>query len=103
MILDKSNGRFDEIKTFTKKDNILERFNETFSRLESYSVKGYKVTLYSDFALHSMEFSITDNDKTIFYGGFIYNVAYDGYGNGGAPTFSVCTDPDNKSGWSIRT
>ena len=50
MIIDKSNRRLDEIKTFAKENNMLESFNETFSRLEIYSDKGNTVTLYNDFA-----------------------------------------------------
>jgi len=103
MITDKSNGRLDEIKAFAKENNLLEHFIETFSRLETYSDKGYLVTLYSDFAPLSIEFSITDNGRLILNGGFIFHGSHDGYGSGGAPTFSVCIDPDNKPGWSIHT
>jgi len=103
MVIDKTNGSLDEIKTFAKENDMLENFNNAFSRLETYSDKGYTVTLYSDFAPMSMEFSITDNDKPILYGGFIFHGAHDGYGSGGAPTFSVNIDPDNKPGWSIHT
>ena len=103
MITDKSTGRLDEIKTFAKEHDLLESFNNTFSRLESHSAKGYTVTLYSDFAPLSMEFSITENDRLILYGGFIFHGPFDGFGNGGAPTFSVCIDPDDKPGWRIHT
>jgi hypothetical protein len=103
MIKDKSNGRLDEIKTYAKENNMLENFKETFSRLENYSDKGYTVTLYSDFAPLSLEFSITDKGNHVLNGGFIFHWPHDGYGNGGAPTFSVCIDPDNKQGWSIHT
>ena len=50
-----------------------------------------------------MEFSITEKDKLILYGGFIFHGAHDGYGSGGAPTFSVNIDPDKKPRWSIHT
>jgi hypothetical protein len=103
MITDNSRGRLDEIKAFAQKNNLLENFKETFSKLENYSDKGYTVTLYSDFAPLSMEFSITENDKLILYGGFIFHGPHDGYGNGGAPTFSVCIDPDDTPGWRIHT
>jgi len=103
MIIDKSTGRLDEIKTFAKKNNMLVSFNETFSRLETYSDKGYTVTLYSDFAPYSLYFEITLNEKFILNGGFIFHSPNDGFGNGSAPTFSVCIDPDNKPGWSIHT
>jgi hypothetical protein len=103
MILDKSTGRLDEIRTYAKEHDLLESFNNTFSRLEQYSNEGCSVTLFSDFAPLSMESSITDNDKLILYGGFIFHGPHDGFGNGGAPTFSVCLDPDNKPGWRIHT
>jgi hypothetical protein len=101
MILDKSTGRLDEIKTFAKENNMLESFAETFSRLENYYGKGYSVTLYSDFAPLSMEFSITENDKLILYGGFIFHGPHDGYGSGSYPTFSVSLSKE--VGWSIHT
>jgi hypothetical protein len=103
MILDKSTGRLDHIKTFAKEHNLLDNFNQTFSRLEYYANKGYTVTLYADFVPLSMEFSITDNDRLILNGGFIFHGPHDGFGNGGAPTFSVCIDPDDKPGWRIHT
>ncbi|HSO85599.1 MAG TPA: hypothetical protein VLQ91_03545 [Draconibacterium sp.] len=37
MILDNSNGRLAEIKAFAKEHDLMESFNETFSRLENYS------------------------------------------------------------------
>ncbi len=103
MIFDNSNGRLDEIRTYATEHDLLESFKETFSRLENYSDKGYSVTLYSDFAPLSMEFSITHENKLILYGGFIFHGTHDGFGNGGAPTFSVCIDPDDKPGWRIHT
>jgi len=103
MIIDKSNGRLDEIRTFATKHNLMESFNDTFSRLENYSDKGYTVTLYSDFAPHSLYFEITMNENLVLNGGFIFHGHHDGFGNGGAPTFSVCIDPENKPGWSIHT
>jgi len=103
MIINQSNGRLDEIKAFAKKHNLLENFNNTFSRLETYSAKGFIVTLYSDFAPLSMEFSIFKNDILILYGGFIFHGRHDGFGSGGAPTFSVSLSMDKEPGWSIHT
>ena len=103
MIIDKSDGRLDEIKTFARENNLLESFNVTFSRLENYSDKDYTVTLYNDFAPYSLYFEITMHEKFILNGGFIFHGSHNGYGSGGAPTFSVCIDPDNKPGWSIHT
>ncbi len=103
MIIDNSNGRLDEIRTYAKEHDLMESFNETYSRLENYSAKGYQVTLYSDFAPLSMEFSITNEDKLVLYGGFIFHGPHDGYGSGAAPTFSVSLSTDKKAGWSIHT
>ncbi len=103
MITDNSNGRLAEIKAFAKEHDLMESFNNTFSRLKNYSAKGYTVTLYSDFAPLSMEFSITENNKLILYGGFIFHGPHDGFGNGGAPTFSVSLATEKEVGWSIHT
>ncbi len=101
MIIDKSNGRLNEIKTFAKENNMLENFNNAFSRFESYPNEGYTVNLYSDFAPFSMEFSVTNNRKHILNGGFIFHGPNNGYGSGGAPTFSVSLS--REVGWSIHT
>ncbi len=103
MIVDNTNGRLDEIKTFAEENNLLENFNNTFSRLETYSAKGYTVTLYSDFAPLSMEFSITDNGKHVLNGGFIFHGPHDGFGSGSYPTFSVSLSTEKEVGWSIHT
>jgi hypothetical protein len=103
MILDKTNGRLDEIKAFAKEHDLMESFNDTFARLENHSAKGYEVSLYSDFAPLSLEFSITDQGRFVLNGGFIFHGKHDGFGNGGYPTFSVLLSTEKKTGWSIHT
>jgi len=103
MIIDKTNGRLDEIKAYAKEHDLMESFNKTFARLENYSVKGCDVSLYSDFAPLSLEFSINDQGQFVLNGGFIFHGKHDGFGNGGAPTFSVSLSTDEKTGWSIHT
>lgn len=103
MIIDNSNGRLAEIKAFAKENDLEENFNETFSRLENYSGKGNDVFLYSDFTPLSLEFVIKEKEKFILNGGFIFHGKHDGFGNGGAPTFSVSLSPDKVTGWSIHT
>ena len=103
MITDKTNYRLNEIKTYAKEHDLLESLNNTFSRLETYSNKGYTVNLYCDFAPLSMEFSITVNNKLILYGCFIFHGPHDDYGSDCAPTFSVSLSTEKKSGWSIHT
>ena len=103
MIIDNSNGRLDEIKAYAKEHDLMESFNETFSRLENYSGKGYKVSLYSDFAPLSLEFVVKEEERSVLNGGFIFHGKHDGFGNGGAPTFSVSLSQDKVTGWSIHT
>jgi hypothetical protein len=103
MITDNSNGRFAEIKDFAKENDLMESFNETFSRLKNYSDKGYNVNLYSDFAPLSLEFVIREEGRFVLNGGFIFHGKHDGFGNGGAPSFSVSLSQDKVTGWSIHT
>ena len=103
MIIDKTNGRLAEIQAFAKEHQLMKSFSETFSRLENYSVRGYDVSLYSDFAPLSLEFSIANQGKFEFNGGFIFHGKHDGFGNGGAPTFSVSIGNERVTGWSIHT
>ena len=103
MIPVNSNGWLAEIKAFAKENALEESFNETFSRLENYSGKGYDVNLYSDFAPLSLEFVIKEKDRFVLNGGFIFHGKHDGYGNGGAPTFSVSLSQERVTGWSNHT
>ena len=103
MITDNSNGRLAEIKAFAKENDLMESFNETFSRIENYSDKGYDVFLYSDFAPLSLEFAIKEKERFVLNGGFIFHDKHDSFGNGGAPTFSVSLSQDKVTGWSIHT
>lgn len=89
MIIDKSDGRLDEIKAFAKDHDLMESFTETFARLETYSGKGYEVSLYTDFAPLSLEFVIYEEERFVLNGGIIFHGRHDGWGNGGPPTFSV--------------
>lgn len=103
MIIDKSNGRLDQIKAFAKENDLVESFTQTFARLETYSDMGYQVNLYCDFAPLSLEFVIKQEERFVLNGGFIFHGKHDGWGNGGAPTFSVLLCEEKKTGWSIHT
>ena len=103
MIIDKSDSRLEEIKAFAKEHELMESFLETFARLETYSLKGYGVSLYCDFAPLSLEFVITQAERFVLNGGFIFHGKHDAFGNGGAPTFSVLLSTEKKTGWSIHT
>ena len=103
MIIDKSDGRLDQIRAFAKENDLMESFTETFARLETYSDKGYDVFLFSDFAPLSLEFVIQQAERFVLNGGFIFHGTHDGWGNGGPPTFSVSLSTEKKIGWSIHT
>jgi hypothetical protein len=103
MIKDLSNGRLAEIKAYATEHNLEENFNKTFTRFETFSQCGCEVNLYSDFAPLSLYFEITRDEKFVLNGGFIFHGPHDGFENGGAPTFSVCLDPEKTTGWSIHT
>ena len=103
MIKDLTNGRLAEIKGYANKHDLIESFYKTFSRFETFSKSGYEVNLYSDFAPLSLYFEIFRDEQFVLNGGFIFHGPHDGFGNGGAPTFSVCIDPEKTAGWSIHT
>lgn len=103
MIIDKSNGRLEEIKTYADKHGLTDNFQHTFKSFENYSAKGFDVTLAADFAPLSLIFAVTKDAKLIINGGFIFHGKHDGYGNGSAPTFSVSLSMEKEVGWSIHT
>lgn len=103
MITDFSNGRLDEIIAFANEHGLTESYEKTFARLERHSQNGCQVKIYSDFAPLSLYFEITRDGLFVLNGGFIFHGPHDGYGNGGAPTFSVCIEPEKQPGWSIHT
>jgi hypothetical protein len=73
---------------------------DTLVRLAS-NVKG-KARLWLDFAPLSFEFVIIrGNGVPWINGGIIFHGQHDGYGSGGAPTFSTCVNPED--GWSVHT
>jgi len=103
MITDLSNGRLDEIKAFATTHSLTESYENTYSRLERHSQNGYEVKLYSDFAPLSLYFEIFREGKFEMNGGMIFHGKHDGYGNGGAPTFSVSIEPERCPHWEIHT
>jgi hypothetical protein len=89
MITDYTNGRLADIKAYTREHNLMESFNKTFSRFKTFSQCGCEVNLYSDFAPLSIYFEIFRDGKFVLNGRFIFHGPHDGFGNGGAPSFSV--------------
>ena len=103
MINDHTNGKLAEIKAYATEHHLEESFNKIFARLERYSDQGNEVKLFADFAPLSLYFEILRDGQFVLNGGFIFHGPHDGYGNGGAPTFSVSIDPEKQPGWSIHT
>ena len=103
MIKDYTNGRLAEIKAYATEHHLEESLNKTFTRFETFAKSGCEVNLYTDFAPLSLYFEILRDEKLVLNGGFIFHGPHDGFGNGSAPTFSVCIDPERTPGWSIHT
>lgn len=103
MIVDKTQGKLEEIKEFAKKNNLTGKFKRAFSSFENYSKKGFIVTLFDDFAPYSLLFSVSKNKQQVLFGGFIFHGQHDNFGDGGAPTFSVSLSQTKETGWSIHT
>ena len=103
MISDLSNGRLAEIQAFATEHNLEDSLRKAFSRLQRYSDEGCAVSLYADFAPLSLYFVIYSNGKFILNGGMIFHGPHDGYGSGGAPSFSVSMNSGVRAGWSIHT
>ncbi len=103
MINDLSVGRLAEIKAFATNHGLTESFNRTFTRLARYTQNGCEVNLYNDFAPLSLYFEVTREGQFVSNGGFIFHGRHDGFGNGSAPTFTVCLDQKRVPGWSIHT
>lgn len=109
MIVDRSNGKLDEIRAFAEKRGLTKQLQGQLDRLDSGTFFGVPadVILTNDFAPYSLLFSIVPKgkheptDKDIFmFGGFIYH----GPGDTGvsAPTYSVRIG-DLSEGWSTHT
>ena len=92
----------EEVRQFANQTNQRQQFESRLSDLTAYLPDGWTVELYTDFAPYSFfwtEYSPTGKRGLI--GGLIFHDQHDGFGNGGAPTFSVNLEPSN--GWAIHT
>lgn len=69
--------------------------------LSMYLNKGATITCDGYNTPCFMFFYPSTPEKRGLYGAITYHGKYDGYGSGGAPTFSVCLTPTD--GWSVHT
>jgi hypothetical protein len=104
LIEDLTGGSLDKIKEFAAKNNLVEKFNKTFSRFEFWSKGGFEVKLYPDLAPYSLTFCLYSDGKFYMNGAMILHGYHDGFGSGSAPTFSVDLNPQSSTPyWSIHT
>lgn len=97
---------YEECVAFAKSIGMLEGEGgllTALERLEKWNGDDYEVHLYTDFAPYSFYFLVQNKEtsRTRMNGGVIFHGPHDGYGNGGAPTFSVSLT--GTKGWSIHT
>jgi len=102
MLVDKTDGKLDEVKKFAKENGKLEQLESMLERLGNF--RG-RCLLFTDFAPMSFAFTVQVEKngewEYLFNGGLIYHGSHDGGGSGAAPTYSVCVSPVD--GWSIHT
>ena len=110
---DCTNGLLDKVRQFADETGQREDFEQSLKRLtdrecnpnlgNGEDVNSSEIELYPDWAPQSFYFVWRDklSGRVIMNGGLIYHGKHDGFGDGGAPTFSVCLTPT--SGWSIHT
>lgn len=82
---------------------LRESFRDCLERLASMAsgIKG-SARLYHDFAPMSLGWAVMRPDGSCWMaGGLIYHGPHDGFGSGGAPTFSVSLS--REAGWQLHS
>lgn len=102
---------FDAVIEFAERVGLRQQLEGRLRYLEHYATSPddpgkTRCRLFKDWARYSFEFvmDLRQPDGTYrqwFNGGLILHGADDGFGSGGAPTFSVCIEPT--TGWEIHT
>ena len=111
MIIDQTNGKYEEIKTFAAthpNGKSLTQCFEQLGRIVRNTHTDCAIWIFPDFAPMSLSFALIaaksapyELEDIKFNGGIIYHGSHDGFGSGSAPTFSVCLEPTD--GWRIHT
>lgn len=105
MLVDRTNGKLDDIKAFAAETGREAQLQQKLDYLANYSQQETRCLLFHDFAPHSLFFQMQhkkDGDwEHWFSGGLIFHGSHDGYGSGAAPTFSTCLTPTD--GWRVHT
>jgi hypothetical protein len=92
MITDLSDGRLDEIKSFSNTHGLTDRLNKDFAILGNYSANDCEINLYNDFAPLSLYFEITRNGQFVLNGGFIFHGKHNKFGISVTPAFFRCRE-----------
>ena len=106
MLIDKTNGKLDEVIDFAAKYDKSDNLQRQLDYLDNYYDRDKtRCLLFTDFAPQSFAFEMQrkkdDQWEYWFSGGMIFHGNHDGFGSGAAPTYSVCLNPTD--GWSIHT
>lgn len=106
MLIDKTNGKLDQVKEFAAKIDMSTQLQEQLDYLANYSARETRCLLFTDFAPHSFQFTMEVKNgegewEHWFFGGLIFHGPHDGHGSGSAPTYSVTLTPT--TGWSVHT
>lgn len=112
MLVDNTDGYLDTVKEFAVKVGKEGNLRRKLDYLDQYASgrrsEGIETRcqLYKDWAPQSFAFLMEMRKdggewERWFNGGLIFHGDHDGGGNGGAPTFAVCVNPED--GWSIHT
>jgi len=111
MIIDQTNGKLDEIKSFAAthpNGKSLTQCFEHLGRIVKNTFTDCAIWVFPDFAPMSLYFALVEateapyeREQIKMNGGIIYHGSHDGFGSGSAPTFSVNIEPTD--GWSLHT
>ena len=101
---DLAKERFEECKGIAEKhSHLTESWEQCLQSLERLgtNLKG-TVEVCTDFSPLSFNWGVVRDDGSCpLNGGMIFHGPHDGFGSGGAPTFSVSLNPEH--GWSLHT
>jgi len=105
-LIDQTQGKLTEAIQYAHKIGdlsliqCLKRLNRVHGK--DYAYKDGYTNISTDFAPLSFFFvRYNAQNESVLCGGIIFHGKHDGFGNGSAPTYSVCIEPTN--GWSIHT
>ena len=110
LMSDEAKKLYKEAERFARTTGQIDNFKENMDYLSGYACHEGRETrceMYQDGAPYSFYFVMhlkrkgEDEFKPWFNGGLIYHGPHDGFGDGGAPTFSV--NINNSQGWSVYT